>query len=304
MLNQLHLYNFPTGYSIDHHIEKSHFILKTCQRTLVLSYGQKLNFNPALRMETEHGVNAYIYLLETICGLKSKLLGENEIVGQFKEAFKSYLNQPMIEKKMIRVLEKLLKDAKDIRTQHLIGISQKTYASITKKIMLRHGLSENILILGSGALAEDLINQFKKRAKIFVSARNQERLSQLAQIHQIEIVPWNDHTQFLEHAFIANTIGCKSEVILSADFFEAWNKKHKQKAFIDLGSPSTIRTNLTVENNLYRLENIFEEGAIHQTLKMEKLNQAHEAIRFAATRREQLFVIPEFMPVTVGANFV
>src|SRR5690606_35521963 len=142
------------------------FILKTCQRTVIVS----LEAHSDLLNNCTHvnqGTEAYRYLLEVICGLKSKLVGENEIVGQFKDAYKAYLQNGNRDNRLISILEKLFKDAKEIRSQYLVGLCQKTYSSIARKHIVGKQNAKQVLILGSGSLAEDLINQFKKKTEVF-----------------------------------------------------------------------------------------------------------------------------------------
>src|SRR5437868_5009856 len=138
MLNGLKLWNFSSGSLPPEELDRSTFVLRTCQRTLVLTFErypfQHEELPTHLLLE---GQDAYLFLLETICGLKSKLIGENEIVGQFKEAYKIYTQSTVKDTKLLQILEKLFKDAKDIRTQYLIGISQKTYASLTRKHLIQ-----------------------------------------------------------------------------------------------------------------------------------------------------------------------
>jgi len=93
MLEKLKLHNFPSG----HHPKLNDagaFVLQTCQRSLVLSFSEHAvdNHNDTLYHWKHEADEAYIFLLETICGLNSKLLGENEIVGQFKSAYQQFLN--------------------------------------------------------------------------------------------------------------------------------------------------------------------------------------------------------------------
>ena len=136
MLDGLKLWNFSSGTNLESELKDSSFILKTCQRSLVLAFncspfkGQELPANELLSSS-----EAYLFLLETICGLKSKLIGENEIVGQFKEAYKTYAQIENKDTKLLLILEKLFKDAKDIRTQHLIGISQKWETSLETSLL-------------------------------------------------------------------------------------------------------------------------------------------------------------------------
>jgi glutamyl-tRNA reductase len=218
MLTSLKLWNFSSGTLQDEELSSNTFVLRTCQRTLVLAY----DVHPFLKDELpKHelfvGQDAYLFLLETICGLKSKLIGENEIVGQFKDAYKIYASSTLKDTKLLLILEKLFKDAKDIRTQYLIGISQKTYASLTRRHLVQRAKASHIVVVGSGAMAEDLINQFKKKAQVSICARNTEKVQELAKTHNLNIIPWEDRHTLSEMPFIANTVG--TDVILFDEVF-------------------------------------------------------------------------------------
>lgn len=286
MLERLVLNNFSTGTSPVILGDDIHFSLKTCQRTLLLSLDddpicQEQDYEQHMKLT---GKDAYLYLLETICGLKSKLVGENEIVGQFKTAFKEFLDKEYKDKELIRILEKLFKDAKEIRTKYLLGLSQKTYASIARKNICNKNKAENVLILGSGSLAEDLINQLKKKANVFISARNEQRLEELCSQHELNVVEWSDFEAISNHAFIANTIGTDN-VIFDRDFFKEWSKQHDKKLFIDLGSPTCIEPSKCSESNVMMLEDIFKEGAVHESHKLKQVEKARDAMNVIIEKR-------------------
>ncbi|MBC74474.1 MAG: hypothetical protein CME64_00505 [Halobacteriovoraceae bacterium] len=288
MLNNLVLNNFQSGWDTSLLECDGNFIMKTCQRTLVLSFGQ----NPCKDEEnTERlhlsGEDAYSYLLEVICGLKSQLVGENEIVGQFKTAYKAYTAQEDINTNLLLIIEKLFRDAKTIRSKYLLGLSQKTYASIARKQIVRHRNAEEVLILGSGQLAEDLINQFKKKAKVFVCARNKERVQELVKEHNIESIDWVDLEEVSNFAFIVNSIGFDG-TLFDNDFFEAWTEKFDNKLFIDLGSPSILETEFGMEEGVMHLQDIFKEGAIHESRKKQQIKKARVAMEGIAARRHKL----------------
>lgn len=285
MLNDLQLWNLGSGTSPEGQTHENSFILKTCQRTLVLSF-EPHSFECA--SELHQGQAAYLFLLETICGLKSKLIGENEIVGQFKDAYKAYAQLETKDTRILMIIEKLFKDAKDIRTQYLIGISQKTYASLTRKHLIQKAHADHVLILGSGMLAEDLINQFKKKARVSICARNSERVQELARIHQLTVIPWENRHDLVNQPFIANTIGHES-ILLDETFFQEWTNRNPLRLFVDLGSPSVIKTSLTLAEGVVRLENIFDEGAIVETQKQQQIALAREAMQIITHRRKTLF---------------
>lgn len=283
MLEALKVHNFHPLADVEINCNKT-LVIKTCQRILAIRHDEQNNLEVVNQEQTRYqGTEAYEFLLEIICGLQSKLIGENEIVGQFKTAYRNYCEQAEKHSGLLLILEKLFKDAKKIRSEYLMGLSQKTYASIARKHMTRKS-AEEILILGSGALAEDLINQFKKKAVVYISARNSEKVNQLANDHDIKIVPWKNEHLYLDFPFIANTIGFDG-TLLDESFFKKWSAKHSTRLFIDLGSPSAIKTSLDYKQGFMVLDDIFSEGAIHESHKRDQLKKARQAIAQTVEKR-------------------
>lgn len=284
MLKGLTLWNFPAGTLDPVDLAPGSFILSTCQRTMVLA----MNHDPLKHAEklpaheSVTGEAAYLYLLETICGLKSKLIGENEIVGQFKEAYKLYASTTLKDNRLLTILEKLFKDAKDIRTQYLIGISQKTYASLTRR-HFQKARALHVVIVGSGMLAEDLINQLKKKVRVSLCARNTERVNELASLHKISVIPWANRHELVNESYIANTVGA-NQVLFDEEFFANWEKG----LFVDLGSPSVVSTNLTAADGVIRLQDIFDEGAVVETQKEQQIALARAAMISLTHKRKSL----------------
>jgi glutamyl-tRNA reductase len=289
MLNGLKLWNFPTGSLSEQEMSEGTFVLKTCQRTLVLAFDRYPFHHLNLSEHELHNADAaYLFLLETICGLKSKLIGENEIVAQFKDAYKEFAASPLKNTQLLAILEKLFKDAKDIRTQYLVGISQKTYASLTRRHLIQKARASHVVILGSGQLAEDLINQFKKKATVSICARNAVKVADLSRQHNINVIPWEKRGELVNEPFIANTIGTDS-ILFDEAFFEAWAHQNPQRLFVDLGAPSVIRTSLSLSEGIVRLTNIFDEGAIVEGQKQQQIELARAAMLETTYKRKALF---------------
>jgi glutamyl-tRNA reductase len=272
------------------------FVLKTCQRTLILGFGQL----PFYHLEDQNdirdmynGDQAYIFLLETICGLKSEVLAEYEVVGQFKEAYQSYALLPFRKTQLLTLLEKLFQDGKKVRTEHLTEIGQLSYAGIARKLIYSAGNASDVLITGSGCLAVDLIKLLKKKHRVFLTARDTEKVAALAMEHSIEMLAWRDYSIYKKFPAIVNTIGTE-EIIFGENFFSNWNQPSPlnvsdSKLFIDLGSPSVINTSLSEAQGVLRLEDIFRHSAQMNIEKMEKIRRAKEFIVKQCLRRRETF---------------
>ena len=261
------------------------FFLETCQRTLVLTtFVEKL---PKVEHEIYEGDAAYHFLLETICGLKSRLKGESEIVSQFKQAYSKYLKGEYRSKVIMKVLEKLFKDAKDIRSSFLKEIGQQSYTGIAKKILLDNSKGKRVLILGSGKLAKDAIRNLSKKFDIYISARNEEKLDEIKKEFSgtsIHVIDWLQKEKYLSFDSIINTIGAK-RTLFDEEFFNNFNPE--KQLFIDLGSPSILKTTMSSSEGVYKLDDIFNHGKQLDEQKSQKISKAQLAIQDAVNKRRR-----------------
>lgn len=150
--------------------------LATCQRALVfVSEDQEdlfLNQLPKnLNSERLEGASMYQFLLEVICGLKSDLLGETEIQGQFKNFIKLELqNKDSDIHRWNSTFQCLLSDAKEVRQNHLKDLGSSSYGSLTRKILKE---MQQISVVGAGQLASEMEPWFGLKEVFFYSRKNQ-----------------------------------------------------------------------------------------------------------------------------------
>jgi glutamyl-tRNA reductase len=94
---------------------------------------------------------AYQLLLEVICGLRSPLLGETQVMGQFK-TFLGSLGKD--QSALRRVGQRLLGEARAISERHLRQLGSRSYGSATRK---RVADCQQVAVIGTGALAHELL---------------------------------------------------------------------------------------------------------------------------------------------------
>ena len=98
-----------------------------------------------------HDEAAYAHLLEVICGLESPMIGETEVMHQFK-VFAAGLPP---EQSLFRDLcQSLLVDARQVRAQHLVGLGSRTYGSAVRRLV--HDC-ERVALVGTGMLATEIL---------------------------------------------------------------------------------------------------------------------------------------------------
>jgi glutamyl-tRNA reductase len=274
--------------------EEDTFVLETCQRNLFLNVSKKWSpcANDHLTYDPDffEGPEAYQFLLETICGLQSRVQGESEITSQFKETFKEYLAHDSRNPQVLKIIQKLFQDAKEIRTKYLKGLGQRSYAAIARKLILKNNIQGPILILGTGQLSQDLILTLNKSFEVHISGRNQNKTRELCEENDLTIVQWKDFNQYQNYAAVICAIGCDNKLIDDLNFFKSWSQNHKdKKVFIDFGSPSILNTGLGIIDNVFTLEDILEAGALQNKERDVKIQSAQKAIREILKKRRAYF---------------
>lgn len=97
-----------------------------------------------------HDEDAYAYLLEVICGLDSPIVGETEVLHQFKAFADGLPPGPAMWRELCRLL---LTDAKAIRRGHLIGLGSRSYGSAVRRCIRDY---PRVALLGTGILAAEI----------------------------------------------------------------------------------------------------------------------------------------------------
>ena len=140
-------------------------------------------------VEVFRGDDAYRFLLETICGLNSPIVGETAVMGQFKE-FSQRAKFPMTPwGRFLRQLTlNLMMDAKRIRTNHLQGLGSQSYGSLVRQEV--KGLP-TVAVLGAGKLAREILPWLIGKTKVRVFYRSWENAKDLVeQYPEIELVQY------------------------------------------------------------------------------------------------------------------
>jgi len=124
--------------------------------------------------ERHAGAEAYRFLLQLACGLESEIAGETEILGQIKQAWRDYESAGAPDAVALRPwMQRLLQDAKEIRSEYVVGLGSATYGSLVRRIFGGE-LRGPTLLLGAGQLAETIL-PFLDTGEVLVWNRSRDR---------------------------------------------------------------------------------------------------------------------------------
>lgn len=139
---------------------------KTCLRSLYIGMDDHSHAH-------FKGVEAYEFLLQIICGLHSPMIGETEIMAQFK-AFMAEFPDAITPK----ISNSLIKDAKKLRTNYLKDYGSQSYGSYTLKSSKS---KKHIILYGAGGLVREILPIISGfNGEIVVKCRNPLKSTDLA----------------------------------------------------------------------------------------------------------------------------
>jgi glutamyl-tRNA reductase len=127
---------------------------------------------------------AVSHIMQVACGLDSMVLGEQQILGQMKEAFSESCTAGAIDTLFHRLFQQVFALAKEIRTTTAIGacpVSVVSAATRFAKQQLPTLEQARVLIIGAGETAELLLRYLKSylTQPVAVVNRSREKAEQL-----------------------------------------------------------------------------------------------------------------------------
>ena len=155
------------------------FVWKTCLREIAILDSRQIrpdDLQPGDQLHVRE--EGYAFLLEVICGLHSPILGETEVLGQFKK-FAQDAEQSPGWRCTAPWIQRLIADAKRIRTNHLSGLGGRSYGQLART-RLEH--CSRIFVLGAGHLAGEVLPWLEEK-QVDVFCRRPENALGLLERH-------------------------------------------------------------------------------------------------------------------------
>src|SRR5246500_4225458 len=139
--------------------------------------------------------HAVRHLFRVSAGLDSMLLGEAEILGQVREAYRFAHEQGATGPVLNRLFQGALEVGKRVRSETELGARPMSVAAAGVKLAERifGKLAErSALVLGAGEISEQVVSNLRDRgiAHLFVTNRSKERAEALAQQFGGRVIEW------------------------------------------------------------------------------------------------------------------
>jgi glutamyl-tRNA reductase len=297
-------------------------ILSTCNRVevLVAGRGEKLVSHVLERWAAACGrqaaeLDSYIYrhqdaeavrhLFTVASSLDSMVLGEPQILGQLKEAYRQAAEGKKTGPILNRLLHKAFSVAKRVRTETAVASSAVSisYAAVELAKRIFGDMSGyTAMLVGAGEMAELAAMHLLQAGiqRIFVANRTYERAVELASQFNGEAIAFGSLFDHLaETDVVIASTGAPEAIIHAQDIKEVLKRrKHRPMFFIDIAVPRDVAPDVNSLDNVYLydiddLKEVVEENLANRRDEAAKARHiVHEEVGAFMRWTEQLRAQP------------
>jgi len=277
-------------------------IVSTCNRTEI--YADSINgtsdikdwllsekeFQPFVNhMYSHQEEDAIRHLFKVVSGLDSMVVGESEVLGQVKNAYKSALENKTIESKLKRLFEYSFSVAKNVRTNTDIGGNAISFM-YTSILLIKKILSDieekKCLLIGAGEMTELALKYLKSNNvnNITISNRKEEKGKKLASDNECRYFHLNNLSNIIhEFDIIITSTSSSLPLIGKGNIESALDKRNNESVvIIDLGVPRDVESQIKNLDNvyLYTIDDLGEIIERNYKIREKSIKEAEEIIKF------------------------
>jgi glutamyl-tRNA reductase len=241
-------------------------VLSTCNRTEIYfsqgKYPPKKAFelilaqvNQFKKLENSHAEYFYRkidkdvarHLFEVIAGFDSMVIGEDQIIGQVKDAYLSCTKANMTDAVLMRLFQKSFEAGKRVRAETAIKVGATSVSAAAVEIcqnMVDNLTGKKVLIIGAGDTAGITLQSLVKKGACHfaVSNRTPGNAERLAKRYNGKVIPFEYYPDHLSLFDIVIVVTSSPTYLIDKKMMEASAEKRngKPQLLIDLSVPRNI----------------------------------------------------------------
>ncbi|WP_411681621.1 glutamyl-tRNA reductase [Clostridium thailandense] len=234
-------------------------IISTCNRTeiyfnsknddesVIMDIFETLNWNKDLVGYTFHykGEKVVRHIMDVVCGFQSLILGEDQILGQVKDAYETALKVKSINKDLQRLFQSAITCGKEFRTKSSLYKIPVSSSSIAVSESRKHGASR-FMLLGFGEVGKltakyILAGSFET---LYIAVRNPKVVD--IEDKRVKVISFDDRINYYDD--VHSIISCTSAphcVIRKSNL-----PKNKSLLIFDLAVPRDVEEEVSDMNNV------------------------------------------------------
>lgn len=283
-------------------------IISTCNRTEIYFNSQEDSTNSINRifsvLKWDEALIKYIFhlnesdaarhLMEVVCGFHSSILGEEQILGQVKEAYNYSLEEGAVSGALQRLFQNAITCGKEFRTKAKIYDIPVSSASIVVNYAMKRQC-KSFMVIGYGDIGYLAVKYLLSHgvSKVYVVVRNTKKITDLVD-NRVKIMDFKDKNRFIHK--VDCIISCTSAphyIIKKEDICE-----DKKLLIFDLAVPRDVEAAVEEYSKvqLLDIDTISKIDDENKKLRKERMEGCREIIKKHLAEYEEWSKLRDILP--------
>ncbi len=247
---------------------------------------------------TYHNDDAVRHLFSVASSLDSMVLGEPQILGQLKQAYRKAAASHATGVILNHLLHKAFSVAKRVRTETAVASSAVSisYAAVELAKRIFGTMSEHrAMLIGAGEMAELAATHLVQNgiAEILVSNRTFSKAEELARFYHGRAVPFESlNTAFRDVDIVITSTGAPEAIIHAKDIRQVLRaRRNRPMFFIDIAVPRDVDPDVNGLDNIY----LYDIDDLKEVVEENRASRRGEAIKAEGIVEEEMVSFREWL---------
>lgn len=275
-------------------------LLSTCNRTELYVQGEENSFGGLENIMAKaagsnvtwlrgmvrryQGRKAIRHLLRVVCGMESMVIGEDEILGQVRDAYISSQEAGCTGYELNSIFQAALACAKRVKTETLLSRTSVSVATLAANEVFRLPQPhKTVLLIGSsgqmgGIILKDLLS--REEIRVIATVRSHNGIYR-SNDSRVENVDYQNRYDYVDEADVIISATSSPHYTLTAERVRGAVKSVKERLFLDIAMPPDIDEGITgIEGcRLTALDDIRKLAEENNRLKQQAIADAEEILK-------------------------
>ena len=275
-------------------------LLSTCNRTEIYVQGEENCFTGLEEVMARasggdgqwmkslvrryQGRTAIQHLFRVVCGMESMVIGEDEILGQTRDAYLFSKERGYTGYELNSVFQAALACAKRVKTETMISKTSVSVATLAANEVFRLSLPQKtVLLMGSsgqmgGIILKNLLSQ--ENIRVIATIRSHNGIYQSGD-QRVENVDYQERYRYLEEADAVISATSSPHYTLTAKRVREVIRTPKERLFLDISMPPDLDTDIAkiAHCRLVSLDDIHQLAEENNRRKQQALMDAEEILK-------------------------
>jgi len=246
--------------------------------------------------------NALNHLFRVACGIESMVIGEDEILGQVRNAYRTAYENKTVSYKLNMIFKSAITCAKRIKTDTDISRVSISIATLTANEASNFCKSVNALVIGAtgktgSAVIKNMLSH-KNIKSIIITQRERKADFRIVSDSGIKTVDYSERYRYIKESDCIISATASPHYTITLDGISDFINDGKKRLFIDLAVPPDIDENIGKYNNtrLIGIDYFKRLAEKNNNIRLDCIGKSEHIINEEISKLKKELSFHDFMP--------